>query len=307
MYGFIYIVSEKTYYDELRKKSTYKYIPDFLFKKIDKKISGHILTEFKLKDVTIGYCIGITTREDLTKDELINRIKDSIEKKLPIEKLNSIIFENNDNISLMNKLIEEKILQTTDISKHVKIKTISFILKELMNRTDNLNKGMELLIIPKQEEDINIIIEKNLADIKYISVYTEDKEIGNSIFSKVMKETGLSIEVITNVSKVDRFDVIINFKNSMNFIKCIKRNSIVFNIYNNLLYEKNTGIIVDDFIFKNSGIININDTRINLKNGIPSTLYSYKEVFDRRDFRLLRVGEKFYNIEEFYDEFISKK
>ncbi|MBS4535700.1 hypothetical protein GOQ29_08730 [Clostridium sp. D2Q-14] len=307
MQRFIYVVSAKTYYDQLRKKGTYKHIPEFLLKIMDKKISGNILTEIKFKEDIIGYCIGITMREDLTKDELASRIEDFIENKSPIEKINVIIFENDNDLIFTKTLIEKNILEVTDISKDIKIKTIPFVLKKLVSKIKRFNKGIELLIIPEKKDDVSAIIEKNLSDIKYISVYTESEEIGNSVFDDAIKDIGLSIEIIKDLSKINRFDVIINFRKNINFIKWVKRNSIVFNIYNNLSYENNSCIIVDDFTFDNLGLMNNVNKNISFKEEIPSSIYSYKETFDIRDFRRLEINKNLYNLEEICDRFIVKK
>jgi len=306
MEGFIYIVSAKTYFDELRTKKLYKHIPEFIFKKVDSKLYGDIVNEFKVKDETIGYGVGLTIIENLGEEELLCRIEESLENKLPIKKLNSIIFEKNYNLSLTKKLIDKKILISTDRPKEIKVQTIPLVLKRILENIDEFNMETELLIIPKVEEDIDCLLHKIYSDIKFISIYTENEELGNKIINKVMNDTGLAIGIISDISKINRFDIIINFKDDIKFKKWVKQKSIIFNIYNNISYNNNKGIVIDDFTFDNSGEIKNTNIRINEIKEIPSIIYSYNNKFAEKDFRRLRVGKNLYSMKEFCDKYSMK-
>ncbi|MBS4537557.1 hypothetical protein GOQ27_03730 [Clostridium sp. D2Q-11] len=306
MEGFIYIISARTYNDELRTKKFYKHIPEFIFKNIDSKLYGNIVNEFKVKDETIGYSVGLTTIENLGEEELLYRIEESLENKLPIKKINSIIFEKNYNLSLTKKLIDKEILIATDRSKEIKVQTIPLVLKRILANIDEFNMEIELLIIPKVEGDIDCILHKFSSDVKFISIYTENEELGNKIINKVMNDTGLAIGIISDISKINRFDIIINFKDDIKFKKWVKQKSIIFNIYNNISYDNKKGIVIDDFTFNNSGIIKNTNIRMDEIKEIPSIIYSYNNKFAERDFRRLRVGKNLYSIKEFCDKYSMK-
>lgn len=307
MEGFIYILSDETYYNELRDKNVYKYVPSFLIKKMDSKLSGNIITEFKIGDNVIGYGVGVTTKEDLTEEELIGRIKNIVSEKLPIEKLSCIIFEKNPNLSLMRKLIDEEIIVSTDHSKEIKIKTIPLVIKQISGKIYKYNEDIELLIIPKEEEDIDLLLNKIPSDIKFISIYTNEKELGDKIRNRMMVDTGLSLEVLTDISKVNRFDIIINFKDDIKFRKWVKQKGIIFNIYNNIYSNIKCGVSIDDFIYNNREIIKSTNSTISLRNEIPSILYSYNNTFDINDFIGLKIGKNIYTIKEFCNKYTIKK
>ncbi|MGO3169011.1 hypothetical protein [Senegalia sp. (in: firmicutes)] len=291
MNKFIYILNQDRYIEELKEEKLKKYIPNILLKKFDILKEAKILSEIEYKDNTIGYNIGLSTMKNISEEKLIEKLEKVIKKDLYSENISSIIFQGDYNHYLENKLLEKMILKPNDYSKEVKLKTIPFVIKKIVKNFYKAQEEIELLIIYDQKNDLKKLIEKIPFKIKNIYIYKENKNKSLEVSQEILQNTGLSLGIIKNIDNIKRFDIIINFKNNINFIKNMKEKSMVFNIYNNLYYNIKKPIVIDDFIFSNRNFIS------DLDFDIGSDIYRYNKQFKINDLKQIKANGRIYNLE----------
>jgi len=289
---FLYILNSHRYMEELKEQKKYKIIPKYLLKKIDVFSRGKIIEEFKFNNNVVGYSTGLTTLENISEEKTIQKIESLIKRNLIEDTISTIIFENGHNCSLENKFIEKNILESNNSSKNIKLKIIPHIIKDMANKSYQLKQDVELLIIYKDEDDLKQLIKKIPFTIKNIYIYSPNEISSAKISEDILRDTGLSLGIIKDIKKLNRFDIIINFKDDTRFINWVKEKSVIFNIYNNIYYNKNKSIVVEDFIF--------NSNRFNIKSNIPSSIYKYNDKFRMKDFVKIKVNNNIVNKEEFY-------
>lgn len=287
---FLYILNQNNYIEKLKEKNIYKYIPNVLFNKLDILSEVKILAEFEYKDDIIGYTIGLTTIKNINEDKIVEKLEKLIKKNLSSENINTIIFENGYKYSLENKLMKKAILQTNNYSKEIKLKTIPFIIKKIAENFYKSEEDIELLIIYEKKEDLKKIIDKIPFKIKNIYIYKENEVESMEVSDEILKITGLSIGIIKSIDKINKFDIIINFKDDMSFINGVQERSIVFNIYNNIIYDIKKPLIVDDFIFSNKNFI------MDLDFKIPSSIYNYNDKFKVNDLEQIKANGNLYSL-----------
>lgn len=290
---FLYILNSDSYIEELKEQKKYKFIPKFFLKKIDLFSIEKIIEKFKFNNNIVGYNIGLTALENISEEKIIQKIENLIKRNLIEDTISTIIFENGSNYSLEDKLIKKNILKSNNGSKNVKLQIIPHIIKNMANKFYQLEKDLELLIIYKDEGDLKQLIKKIPFSIKNIYIYSQNEISSIKIAEDVLKNTGLSLGIIKDIKKVERFDIIINFKDDTDFINWVKEKSVIFNIYNNIYYNESKSIIVEDFIFNSSN-------NFNFKSNIPSSIYKYNHGFRMKDFVKVKVNNDIVNKEEFY-------
>lgn len=290
---FLYILNSDSYIEELKEQKKYKFIPKFFLKKIDVFSREKIIEKFKFNNNIVGYNIGLTALENISEEKIIQKIENLIKRNLIEDTISTIIFENGSNYSLEDKLIKKNILKSNNGSKNVKLQIIPHIIKNMANKFYQLEKDLELLIIYKDEGDLKQLIKKIPFSIKNIYIYSQNEISSIKIAEDVLKNTGLSLGIIKDIKKVERFDIIINFKDDTDFINWVKEKSVIFNIYNNICYNESKSIIVEDFIFNSSN-------NFNFKSNIPSSIYKYNHGFSMKDFVKVKVNNDIVNKEEFY-------
>lgn len=290
---FLYILNSDSYIEELKEQKKYKFIPKFFLKKIDVFSREKIIEKFKFNNNIVGYNIGLTALENISEEKIIQKIENLIKRNLIEDTISTIIFENGSNYSLEDKLIKKNILKSNNGSKNVKLQIIRHIIKNMANKFYQLEKDLELLIIYKDEGDLKQLIKKIPFSIKNIYIYSQNQISSIKIAEDVLKNTGLSLGIIKDIKKVERFDIIINFKDDTDFINWVKEKSVIFNIYNNICYNESKSIIVEDFIFNSSN-------NFNFKSNIPSSIYKYNHGFRMKDFVKVKVNNDIVNKEEFY-------
>ncbi|NBI07520.1 hypothetical protein [Senegalia massiliensis] len=290
---FLYILNSDSYIEELKEQKKYKFIPKFFLKKIDVFSREKIIEKFKFNNNIVGYNIGLTALENISEEKIIQKIENLIKRNLIEDTISTIIFENGSNYSLEDKLIKKNILKSNNGSKNAKLQIIPHIIKNMANKFYQLEKDLELLIIYKDEGDLKQLIKKTPFSIKNIYIYSQNEISSIKIAEDVLKNTGLSLGIIKDIKKVERFDIIINFKDDTDFINWVKEKSVIFNIYNNICYNESKSIIVEDFIFNSSN-------NFNFKSNIPSSIYKYNHGFRMKDFVKVKVNNDIVNKEEFY-------
>ena len=304
MRGFIYIVSNKTYYNYVVSRGKMKYVPKFLLPMIDRKISSKEISEIKYGDRTVGYAVGISILDSIEKENFEKRLSKII-NKLNIDEIISIITEDNKKLQLNYLSVEHKTINKIDMSLYLEVAPyiIDFIFKILQKDFN----AREVLIITSKKINVEKLIRDLSSYVKFISLYHDDINYLDTIEAKIIQEIGLSVSTFTNISKIKRYDYIINISDDMIFSKYIKDRTIIFNLSKAKHNENGKGIIVDDFIFKKPTQLKSTDKIIKVNKEVPFSIYSIKGNYNTRDFIKLEINNSLYSVEEMCDLFIKGK
>ncbi|MTI68020.1 MAG: hypothetical protein FH753_15670 [Firmicutes bacterium] len=192
----------------------------------------------------------------------------------------------------------------------IKVKLIPFVLKSILKIKKERLSEKEILLISNDTEDI-IRLTLNLAkESKFITILSDNQNFFSALEKKVLLDTGLVVHVIKNIKNINKYDIIINFKDILISKNEIKGRKIIFDLTRgrnkHIEFIRKDLFIANDFLLKNPKKVICDNKNFSFNNTINTGLYNL--LYDDVSLLLTHVLIKNnrYTLKDACDLFLNK-
>lgn len=313
---FIYILNHK-YYKEYLDQGIYRFIPDKLLYKFERKIKPRIVCNFQGEnDENIrGYGIGVALLniED-DKNKFIERLIEGV-KAIKVEGVNRIIL---DDILLLDNNDVIKIQESCNMKivngRKTLLELAPKIITEICKKSGKDIKNQEFLIIGDDSKSIKKLALEMAREVNYLTIQGLDESCADDVADEILNETGLAIHNAYDANnRIHKYNFIVNLSNKPKIaINKMKKRAIVLDMGASrcLSYDirglRKDVMSVSDCVFLNTNELKCNNEKINFGKDLDSHIYEgITDRINKKDLVKIKIYPRTYTIKQACDIFLN--